>query len=143
MMSDSNESESNQQSSQQINNTSANSLNQSLQQQQFMFNPLNFGIMSNPIGFIDILNSDQYPDILQHFSAENCRKLFELIKESNNFSLANKKGRQGGYTPLHWMAIKNEVDLAEYLITECKADVNSRGDLGETSILIAIKYILI
>ncbi len=86
-----------------------------------------------------ILYTDQFPDMLQYCSTENSKNLFEILSEANNLSLVNKKGTLGGYTALHWMCIKNELDLIEFLILKCKADVNFKANLGETPLFICIK----
>ena len=52
-----------------------------------------------------VLQSDQFPDILQHLSTDHAKALFEVLAESNNPNLVNKQGSLGGYTPLHWYYI--------------------------------------
>jgi hypothetical protein len=52
---------------------------------------------------LSILSSDQFPDILQNYSTDNCTLLLNLLLEFlNNPALINKKGPLGGYTALHW-----------------------------------------
>jgi len=53
-----------------------------------------------------ILQSDQFPDILQHLSTDQAKALFDALAESNNPNLVNKQGSLGGYTPLHWYFIE-------------------------------------
>ena len=93
-------------------------------------------LTSNPL--MNILYSDEFPDVLQNYTSEKCKELLDLLIDCPN-NLINKKGPLGGYTPLHWMAIKNELSLIEFLVTKCKADINSVANLGETSLLICIK----
>lgn len=88
-----------------------------------------------------MLESEQFPDILNHLSTEQIRMLFELLAQPVYSHLVNKKGPLGGYTALHWMAIKNELELIEFLVTRCRADVNCQANLGETPLLICIKYV--
>jgi hypothetical protein len=83
---------------------------------------------------------EQFPDVLQNYSDEETKMLFETMISRNQIDLlANKKGPLGGFTALHWMCIKNDLEMIEFLIKRCKADVNSRAQLGETPILICIK----
>jgi hypothetical protein len=86
-----------------------------------------------------ILLSDQFPDILQHYSTENCRLILNVLAELNNPAIVNKKGALGGYSALAWMCIKNEIELIDFLIKKCKADVNTKANLGETPLFICIK----
>lgn len=82
---------------------------------------------------------EHFPDILQHLPSDQCKMMFEMIAETNNMAIVNKPGPLGGYTALHWMCIKNEVDLIEFLINKCKADVNCKANLGEPPLFICIK----
>ena len=102
----------------------------SLPQQQ------NSPIMANPL--MSILYSEQFPDVLQNYSSENCKPLIELLIDCPS-NLINKKGPLGGYTILHWMAIKNEYEHIEFLVTKCKAEIDCVANLGETPLLICIK----
>ena len=90
----------------------------------------------NPLAMIQ---SDQFPDILQHFPAQECKSVLSLLKNTNNSSLVNKRGPLGGYTALHWMCIKNECELVEFLVKECNADINAKANVGETPLFISIK----
>ena len=40
------------------------------------------------------------------------------------------------------MCIKNEIELIEFLITKCKADINAKATQGETPLFVCIKYAL-
>lgn len=88
-----------------------------------------------------ILESEQFPDILNYLNTEQIQTIFNVLAQqpAANSHLTNKKGPLGGYTALHWMAIKNELDLLKFLVVECRADVNSKANLGETPLLICIK----
>ena len=90
------------------------------------------------INAFSILQTDQFPDVLQHYPTDQCRAILTLLKDTNNSSLVNKKGPLG-YTALHWMCIKNEYELIELLVRECNADVNARANIGETPLFICIK----
>ncbi len=94
---------------------------------------------TNFVSPLSLINSEHFPDLLHHYSTENSRLLFSTLAELNNPSLVNKKGTQGGYTALAWMCIKNEIELIEFLISKCKADVNTKANLGETPLFICIK----
>lgn len=87
-----------------------------------------------------ILESEQFPDVLNYLNSEQTKSIFELLTQANYSHLASKKGPLGGYTALHWMAIKNDLELIEYLVGKCRADVNCQANLGETPLLICIKY---
>jgi len=83
---------------------------------------------------------EQFPDILQNYPSEETKTLFETMISQNQIdTLLNKKGPLGGFTALHWMCIKNDLEMIEFLIKRCNADVNCRAQLGETPILICIK----
>jgi hypothetical protein len=96
-------------------------------QQQSTVNPL-----------MSILYSEQFPDMIQNYTTENCRPILDLLVDCPS-NLINKKGPLGGYTILHWMAIKNECEFVEFLVTKCKADIDCVANLGETPLLICIK----
>lgn len=95
-------------------------------------------LMSDQAELMKVLSSDQFPDILQTYSTEKCLLLLNLLVDCPS-NIINKKGPLGGYSALHWMAIKNEVDLIEFLITKCKAEIDCVANLGETPLLICIK----
>ena len=38
------------------------------------------------------------------------------------------------------MCIKNEIELIEFLLTKCKADINAKATQGETPLFVCIKY---
>ena len=106
--------------------------------------PTTYGLtptmMTAQLNPFNILQTDQFPDILQHFPPEQCKSVLSLLKDTNNSSIVNKKGPLGGYTALHWMCIKNEYELIELLVRECNADINARANIGETPLFICIKY---
>ena len=106
-------------------------------QQQIALNP--FTLVST-MNQSCILYTEQFPDALQNLSTEQCRAICTALAETNNASLVNKRGQLGGYTALAWMCIKNELELIEFLITKCKADVNTKANLGESPLFICIKY---
>jgi ankyrin repeat protein len=87
----------------------------------------------------EILELDNFPDILNNQSYDQAKLTFEILYKTNNFSLINKHGSKGGFTALHWMCIKNEYDLIEYLIEKFNVDVNTKADMGETPLLICIR----
>lgn len=118
------------------NNTSNNNLITNQMQQMALFGQMAMTPSMNPVS---VLNSEQFPDILQHMSTEHCKTLFATLAEMNNPTLVNKKGPMGGYSALAWMCIKNEIELIEFLLVKCKADVNSKATLGETPLFICIK----
>ncbi len=80
-----------------------------------------------------------FPDILQHYNSDQCRVMIEHLYRERNFVALNRAGPLGGYTALHWMCIKNEIYLMDYLITTCASDVNARATLAETPIFICVK----
>ncbi len=83
---------------------------------------------------------EQFPDILQNYPSEETKTLFETMIGQNQIdALINKKGPLGGFTALHWMCIKNDLEMIEFLIKRCNADINCRAQLGETPLLICIK----
>lgn len=86
-----------------------------------------------------VIQTDFFPDVLQHLTTEQCKAICDALSQANNLSLVNKKGPLGGYTALHWMCIKNELELAEFLLDNCRADVNCVANLGETPLFICIK----
>lgn len=88
---------------------------------------------------ITAIKTDFFPDCLQTFTSQHCKAVCEALSTPTYASYVNKKGMMGGYTTLHWMCIKNEYDLIEYLLTKCNADVNCAANLGESSLFICIK----
>lgn len=86
-----------------------------------------------------LIKTEFFPDCLQNLTAQQCRVVCEALSSPTYASCVNKKGLMGGYTALHWMCIKNEYDLIEYLLVNCDADVNSTASLGESSLFICIK----
>ena len=94
----------------------------------------------NPL--MDVLYSDLFPDVLQNYNSEQTKELLSLLVDCPN-NIINKKGPLGGYTALHWMAIKNDLENMEFLVTKCKAEIDCPANLGETPLLICIKYIKI
>ena len=58
--------------------------------------------MMMPVSASVIIQSDQYPDLLQQSSIEQCKLIFEALALASNQSLVNKVGSVGGYTALHW-----------------------------------------
>jgi len=55
-----------------------------------------------PMSPSTVIQTDQYPDMLQQCSIDQCKLLFETLSVTNNPSLVNKVGSVGGYTALHW-----------------------------------------
>ena len=110
------------------------------QQQQFFQAPMMGTYEFNPKSIVE---SEQFPDILNYLNNEQIRAIFELLAQPANAHLVNKTGPLGGYTALHWMAIKNELELLQFLVVRCRADVNCQAKLGETPLFICIKYIYI
>ncbi|CAF0868772.1 unnamed protein product [Brachionus calyciflorus] len=86
-----------------------------------------------------LIQTEFFPDCLQNLNTQQCKSVCEALAEPNYSSFVNKKGPLGGYTPLHWMCIKNEYDLIEMLLVKCKADINSCANLGESPLFICIK----
>lgn len=86
-----------------------------------------------------LIKTEFFPDCLHNLSSQQCRAVCEALSSPANASYVNKKGSVGGYTALHWMCIKNELDLIEHLLTKCGADINSTASLGESSLFICIK----
>jgi hypothetical protein len=86
-----------------------------------------------------ILESNNFPDIIQHFTHEQCKIIIDLLKIDKNKEFVNKRGPLGGYTILHWLCIKNEHDLIETLIIDTKPDVNLQANAGESPLFICIK----
>ena len=58
--------------------------------------------MMMPMSASVLLQTDQYPDLLQQCSIEQCKLIFEALALPSNQSLVNKVGSVGGYTALHW-----------------------------------------
>ena len=81
-------------------------------------------------------NNTQFPDILQFLPNEEMKKQCELY--ANNDEMINKKGLLG-YSALHWACIRNDLDLIKYLVIDCKAYVDIKGNLGESPLFICIK----
>lgn len=96
-------------------------------------------MMNNEFNAKSLLESDQFPDVLNYLNNEQIKVMFELMNSGNYSHLVNKPGPLGGYSALHWMAIKNELELMEYLLVKCNADVNCKATLGETPLHISIK----
>lgn len=115
--------------------------NHSNQQQQYFQAPVG-ALGTYEFNPKSILESEQFPDILNYLNTEQIQTIFNVLAQqpTANSHLTNKKGPLGGYTALHWMAIKNELDLLKFLVVECRADVNSKANLGETPLLICIKF---
>lgn len=86
-----------------------------------------------------ILLMDQYPDILKEYPIEKLKELFESLASLNNPSIVNKVGTVGGYTAIHWMCIRNEMEMIQFLVLNCKADVNVRAAMGETPLHLCVK----
>ena len=108
--------------------------------QQYFQAPMTPGMGTYEFNPKSILDSEQYPDILNYLNSEQIQTMFNVLaQQPNNSQLVNKKGPLGGYTALHWMAIKNELDLLKFLVVECRADVNCKANLGETPLHICIK----
>ncbi len=105
---------------------------------QFVNSMMTAGPFSNTNPYT-MTQLDQFPDILQNYSTEQSKMIFDFLIQSNNASLIGKSGALGGYTALHWMCIKNEYDMIEYLIEKFKVDINCKANMGETPLLIAIK----
>jgi ankyrin repeat protein len=78
----------------------------------------------------------QFPDILQFLPVDEIKKQVEQY--INNQEMLNKKGANG-YAALHWACIRNDLNLIKYLINDCKAFVDIKGNLGETPLFICIK----
>jgi ankyrin repeat protein len=105
---------------------------------QFVNSMMSAGPFTNTNPYT-MMQLEQFPDILQNYSTEQSKMLFDILIQSNNLTLISKSGALGGYTALHWMCIKNEYELIEYLIEKFKVDINCKASMGETPLLIAIK----
>jgi len=68
----------------------------------------------NPL--MDVLYSDLFPDVLQNYNSEQTKELLSLLVDCPN-NIINKKGPLGGYTALHWMAIKNDLENMDQYYT--------------------------
>jgi hypothetical protein len=112
--------------------------NEKLQNTSQFVNSMTTGSITNSNQFT-MIQLEQFPDILQKYSTEQSKMLFDFLIQSNNASLIGKSGALGGYTALHWMCIKNEYELIEYLIEKFKVDINCKASMGETPLLISIK----
>ena len=88
----------------------------------------------------ELVSLDLFPDIMQHYNSDQCRLMIEHLAQARNFVALNRAGPLGGYTALHWMCIKNELALVDYLIVSCMSDVNARANLAETPIFICVKW---
>lgn len=126
--------------------TDSNSSQQ--QQQQSSLMPQLIPMMLNSNSNLNqnaanLLQSEYFPDVLQHMSSDQCQTILDLLTQSTYSHLINKQGPLGGYTPLHWMCIKNEYDLIKFLIVKCNADVNFKANLGESPLFICIKYFIL
>ena len=78
----------------------------------------------------------QFPDILQFLPSDEIKKQVEL--HANNEEMINKKGTIG-YAALHWACVRNDLNLIKFLVIDCKAQVDVRGNLGETPLFICVK----
>jgi hypothetical protein len=111
-------------------------MNASANNPQFFQMPL---MTTNEFNAKSVLESDSFPDVLNYLSSDQIACVLDLLAQSSHQHLVNKPGPLGGYTALHWMAIKNELEMIEFLVRKCRADVNCRANLGETPLLICIK----
>jgi hypothetical protein len=103
----------------------------------------NDAIINNiQININELVDLNQFPDLLKNQSHEEAKLTFELLYKTNNQSLINKIGKSGGFTALHWMCIKNEFELIEYLIEKFQVDINCKAEMGETPLLICIRLLL-
>ena len=82
-------------------------------------------------------STTQFPDILQFLPVDEIKKQVDLYAKSEE--MINKKGING-YSALHWACIRNDLNLIKYLVNDCKAFVDIKGNLGETPLFICIKY---
>ena len=64
--------------------------------------------MMMPMSASSLIQTDQYPDLLQQCSIEQCKLIFEALALPSNQSLVNKVGSVGGYTALHWCVFINK-----------------------------------
>lgn len=55
-------------------------------------------LTSNPL--INILYSDEFPDVLQNYSTDKCKELLDLLVDCPN-NLINKKGPLGNKQPTY------------------------------------------
>ena len=60
------------------------------------------GQLMMPLSPGAVIQTDQYPDMLQQCTTEQCKLIFESLALANNQTLVNKVGTVGGYTALHW-----------------------------------------
>ena len=88
---------------------------------------------------LSLVQSEHFPDILQFVSNDQARGLIESLAQLNTISLTNKQGASRGYTALHWICVRNELDLIQLLLNKCKPDVNIPASLGEIALFICIK----
>ena len=93
------------------------------------------------ININELVDLNQFPDILKNQSHEEAKLTFELLYKTNNHSLINKAGKAGGFTALHWMCIKNVYELIEYLIEKFDVEINCKAEMGETPLLICIRFL--
>lgn len=122
---------------------------QQQQQQQFINSQVNPQAsmmlqMMTPSTFaanlVPLVQSDQFPDILQYTTNEQTKSLLDTLQQLNSPSLTNKQGASRGYTALHWICVRNDIDFIEQIVTKCKADVNVAAGMGETALFVSIKY---
>jgi ankyrin repeat protein len=96
--------------------------------------------LSNQASQLQLIQSDQYPDILQYTSNDQARSLIETLATTNNPLLINKQGGSRAYTTLHWICVRNDLDLIRLILSKCKdLDVNCKASLGETPLFVCIK----
>jgi hypothetical protein len=120
------------------------SVNKPHQQQQQMDQiPMMMSMLSSPEAFAShqkaLVQSEHFPDILQYVTNDQARMLIETLAQVNNPSITNKQGASRGYTTLHWICVRNEVDLIELLLKKCRAEVNVAASLGESPLFVCIK----
>jgi hypothetical protein len=124
--------------------TSVSKPHQQQQQQQQMDQiPMMMSMLSTPEAFASnqraLVQADQFPDILQYVTNDQAKMLIETLAQLNNPSITNKQGASRGYTALHWICVRNELELIELLLKTCRPDVNVAASLGESSLFVCIK----
>ena len=50
----------------------------------------------------EILQSNEFPDVVKDFTAKQSRQIVEALSSLNNQNIVNKKGLSGGFSVLHW-----------------------------------------
>ena len=60
---------------------------------------LNENLLPNPF---EILQSNEFPDVVKDFTAKQSRQIVEALSSLNNQNIVNKKGLSGAFSVLHW-----------------------------------------